>query len=344
MSKKANEMRALLETFFSDYLPNTKGLSPNSITAYQYAFRLLYTFLMEKKCIPPEKVTFETLPGAVVEEFLFYLEQERGCSVKTRNLRRAAIVCFSNYACKRSFMESMSFSSGITQIPKKREPKKLGFKHFSKDEVTILLKLPDITRQTGQRDITLMSLLYASGARAQELCDITWSDVTLGSPTKVRLTGKGSKTRIVTIPDSCTAILKEYSRIRGFDSADRTMMQRHIFSSQTHEHMTISCVEGIVKKYVTMAKEQNPQLFKEGSYSPHTFRHSIAVHMLEAGDSLVAIKAFLGHSTIATTCIYATVTPELANKYLDARGKPLEDTSLRTAIQPLPQALPFLYR
>lgn len=344
MSRKMNEMLSLLDTFFTDFLPNVKGLSPNSITSYQYAFQLLFGFLMEKKGIPPEKVTFETLSGNAIEEFLFYLEQERGCSVKTRNLRRAAIVGFSNYACKRSFTASMPLYSGISKVPKKKEPKKLGFKHFTKEEVTILLKLPDISKQVGQRDLTLLSLLYASGARAQELCDITLTDITLGSPTKVRLTGKGSKTRIVTIPGSCTAILMEYLKIRNLNPSTQEMKHRHLFSSQTHEHMTISCVEGIVKKYVTLAKEQHLDLFKEDSYSPHTFRHSIAVHMLESGDSLVAIKAFLGHSTIATTCIYATVTPELANKYLDERGKPLENTSLRSATQPLPQALPFLYR
>lgn len=210
--------------------------------------------------------------------------------------------------------------------------------------MAILLKLPRTSTQTGQRDITLLSLLYASGARAQEICDITLDDITLSSPTKLRLTGKGSKTRNVTIPDSCTAILKEYLRTRGFDLSDQSVKRRHLFSSQTHEHMTISCVEGIVKKYVMQAKTQNPNLFREESYSPHTFRHSIAVHMLEAGDSLVAIKAFLGHSTIATTCVYATVTPELANKYLDERGKPLEDKALRPVTQPLPQVLPFLYR
>ena len=344
MSKKTNEMLSFLETFFTDYLPNVKGLSQNSITCYKYAFQLLFGFLMEKKGISPEKVTFETLSGMTLEEFLLYLEQERGCSVKTRNLRRAAIVGFSNYAFKRSFTAAMPLYSGIAKIPKKKEPKKLGFKHFSKEEVTILLKLPDISKQVGQRDLTLLSLLYASGARAQELCDITLADITLGSPTKIRLTGKGRKTRIVTIPDSCTAILKEYLRIRGLGPSDQSMKQRHLFSSQMHEHMTISCVEGIVKKYVTLAKWQNSELFKEDSYSPHTFRHSIAVHMLETGDSLVSIKAFLGHSTIATTCIYATVTPELANKYLDERGKPLEEATPKNVTQPLPQALPFLYR
>ncbi len=344
MRKKINELTSLLEDFFTEYLPNVRGLSKNSITSYQYAFQLLFRYLWEVKGIQPEKVTFETLSGETVEEFLLYLEQERGCSIKTRNLRRAAIVTFAKFASKRSFAVSIPFYSGVSRIPKKKEPKKLGFKHLSKEEITILLRLPNISRPIGQRDITLLSLLYASGARAQELCDVTLADITLGTPTKIRLTGKGSKTRVVTIPDSCTAILKEYLTSRNLDPSSRETKARHLFSSQTHEHMSIACVEGIVKKYVMEAKAHHQDLFREESYSPHTFRHSIAVHMLEAGDSLVSIKAFLGHASIASTCIYATVTPELANKYLDERGKPLEDVSFKNTPQPLPQALPFLYR
>lgn len=343
MSKKTDKVITLLEDFFTDYLPNVRGLSKNSIASYQYAFQLLFRYLWDEKGLLPEKVTFENLSGGTIEEFLLYLERERGCSVRTRNLRRAAIVAFAKFASKQSFAVSMPFHSGIARIPKKKEPKKLGFRHFSKEEVSILLKLPDISKSIGQRDLTLLSLLYASGARAQELCDITLADITLGKPTRVRLTGKGNKTRIVTIPDSCTSILKEYVKIRGLDLSSRDN-RRHLFSSQTHEHMTISCVEGIVKKYLSEAKEQHPDLFQESSYSPHSFRHSIAVHMLEAGDSLAAIKAFLGHSSIATTCIYATVTPELANKYLDERGKVLEEVPSQGATQPLPQALPFLYK
>ena len=107
--------------------------------------------------------------------------------------------------------------------------------------------------------------------------------------------------------------------------------------------MTIACVEGIVKKYVTRAKQSYPELFKEGNYTPHLFRHSIATHMLEAGDSLVAIKAFLGHASISTTCIYAAVSPELANRYLDMRGKPLEKAMEQMNGLPLSQTLPFLF-
>lgn len=344
MSKKANEVILLLERFFSDFLPNTRGLSKNTITAYQYAFQLLFRYLGEVKGLLAEKVTFESLSGETMHDFLQYLERERKCSVKTRNLRRAAILAFAKFVARESFASSLSFFSSVSGSPRKREPAKIGFKHFTKEEITILLRLPDVSRPIGQRDMTLLSLLYSTGARAQELCDVTLNSLLLGSPLRIRLSGKGNKSRIVAIPDSCNAILKQYLRSRNFDLTSPVTHDRHLFSSQVNEHMSIACIEEIVKKYVTEAKKQNPQLFRESRYTPHSFRHSIAVHMLEAGDSLVAIKAFLGHSSIATTCIYAQVTPELAAKYLSERGKPLENAATASRLQPLPQALPFLYR
>jgi len=343
MKRYNGDLLSMLESFFVEYLPNTKGLSANSIRSYQFAFRLLFQFLYDEKGMSPEKVTFETLSRETIEDFLSYLEQQRGCSVKTRNLRRAALVSFSNYAFKQNFSTALPLQNSISKIPKKKEPKVLGIKCFTKEEVAIILSLPNPTTITGQRDVTLLSILYASGARAQELCDITLGDVSIGSPTKIRLTGKGRKTRIVTIPDSCTRILRGYLSARGFDPQDRTISERHLFSSQMQEHMTIACVEGIVKKYVAKAKQLYPNLYKEDTYTPHTFRHSIATHMLESGDSLVAIKAFLGHASISTTCIYAAVSPELANRYLDARGNPLEKAAEQKNCLPLPQALPFLF-
>lgn len=342
--KKKNDLIPLLNNFFSDYLPNVKGLSENSIIAYQYAFQLLFTYLSEKKGLQPEDVTFGILSNDMLEGFLAYLEQERSCSIKTRNLRRAAILSFAKYASKRAFASSLTFYATMTEIPKKREPKKIGYKHLTQEEAAILLKTPDSTKNIGQRDITLLSLLYATGARAQELCDITIGDIVIGSPTRVKLTGKGEKSRIVTIPDTCTAILKEYLRIRYIDVNVANAKSRHLFSSQTNEHMTITCVEEIVKKYVDEAKKRNPTLFREEKYTPHSFRHSIAVHRLEAGESLVAIKAFLGHASVSTTAVYAQVTPELASKYLDARGKPLKEAELPIIPQPLALELPFLYR
>jgi len=187
------------------------------------------------------------------------------------------------------------------------------------------LDAPDTKTDIGKRDVTLLSLLYASGARAQEICDLTVNDINFGEKTNIRLVGKGRKGRTVTIPENCASMLKSYLCGRKLDISCAKDRGLHVFSSQTHEHMTISCVEAIVKKYVAESKKAHAHLFKRETYSPHNFRHSIAVHMLECGESLVVLKAFLGHSSITTTMVYASVTPELANKYLRERGELFEN-------------------
>jgi site-specific recombinase XerD len=347
MKSKPNEVVNVLEEFFSDHMPNSRGLSENTITAYQYAFRLLFDYLDKNKDLTPEKVTFQSLSNGLIEEFLTHLETERKCSVQTRNIRRAAIKAFAKFAAKKAFTLSLSFYSEVMGIDKKKEPKQTIIKYFTKDEIALLLKLPKTNRLIGQRDVTMLAMLYATGARATELCDIQLKDITLAtptSPTKIRLFGKGNKTRFVTIPDTCTAILKGYLQSKNYDTKNEATYERHLFSSQTNEHMSLKCVEEVVKKYVTMAKTRHKDYFRQGNYTPHSFRHSIAVHMLENGESLIAIKAFLGHASISTTTIYAQVTPELANKYLDERGKPLENATIQSVPQSIPEALPFLYR
>ncbi len=341
---KKGAILPLLEKFFTTYLPDSKGVSSNTLKAYQYAFRLLFAYFSDEKGIQPDKVTFDLLGGGAVDGFLAYLEGQRNCTVKTRNLRRAALMAFAKYAANKDFTASMPFYTAMVKTPKKKEPKNASIKYFKKEEVSILISSPNANTLTGQRDITLLSMLYATGARAQELCDIMVMDILFTVPVKVKLTGKGNKSRIVTIPQNCAALLKGYMKSRGFCSNDPGIQNRHLFSSRTNEHMSISCVEGIVKKYLAVCRQEHPDKFLEKGYSPHSFRHSIAVHMLEAGDSLVTIKAFLGHASIITTTVYAQVTPELANKYLDERGKPITEKNIETSPKPLAQALPYLYK
>jgi len=346
MKNKPEELILLLSEFFCEYLPFTKGLSVNTITSYKYAFQLLFGFLNDVKKINPHKVSFETLSDGIIDEFLVHLEKERQCTAKTRNVRRSAIIAFAKYTAKKSFSASLPFYTDAITSAKKKEPKTNIIKYFTKEEIQLLLKLPDISKTIGQRDVTLLGILYATGARAQELCDITLNDVTLAtpsSPTKVCLTGKGNKSRVVTIPESCTNILIEYLRIKKYDVKNKSTYSKHLFSSQTHEHMSIACVEEIVSKYVILAKERYSELFRQNHYTPHSFRHSIAVHMLEAGESLIVIKAFLGHASITATAVYAKMTPEFANKYLDERGRPLENATVQSVPQTIPEALPFLY-
>jgi site-specific recombinase XerD len=292
------------------------------------------------KGVPPEKVTFSNLTNGVVLEYLAWIEAVRGCSAITRNHRRTAIVSFAKYAVKKAFKEALAFYSEIADIPRKKTPKGKDTKYFTKEEIACLLNLPDTTKRIGRRDVVLLSVLYASGARVQELCDLTLNDINFGITTTLRFVGKGNKARRVVIPQNCALLLKKYLNSRQLDVSDINLRKKYVFSSQLHEKMTISCIEEIVKKYVAKAKTIYPTLFKRKSYSPHCFRHSIAVHMLECGESLVVIKAFLGHASIETTTIYAEVTPELANKYLRERGKALESVKFEEVKSKV--LLPFL--
>lgn len=306
-----------LPDFFDIYLAKTRGLSENTIMSYKYTFQLLYEFLYSEKKMKPYKVTFRELEAGTIESFLIWLEESRNCSASTRNQRKAAISSYAKYAMKNYFTQAMRFGNEVLSIESKRAPKK-SISYFTTEEIGILLSLPGSNSETELRNQTVLSFLYGSGARAQELCNLRVTDIKFGDRTSVRLLGKGRKRRVVVLPTQCAKILKEHlkrSKIEGYGD-------RHVFSSHTHEQMTVSCVEAIVAKYVSLAKKQYPKLFCEKHYSPHSFRHSIAVHMLEANIPLPVIKAFLGHENIQTTMIYATVSDALKDKYLLNRNFP----------------------
>lgn len=311
MAKKSYFLPALSE-FFGTYLPNTRGLSANTIRSYKQVFRLLLEYIHAECGLLPEKVEFRHLEKGTIENWLNWLCTERGCSSKTRNHRLSVLVTFSRFALHRDFGGALTLCSEVEHLPQKRDIKRTDAVHFTREEMSILLRLPDSYSKTGKRDKVMLSTLYASGARAQELCDLTVGDVRFAKPTTLTLHGKGNKTRTIVIPDQCAALLKAYmeqNKLAG------TEPQRHVFSSQTNEHMTISCIEAVVKKYVLKAKTLRPDIFPE-HYTPHSFRHSIAYHMLESGIPLPVIKTFLGHVSIASTMIYASANFDLVSKYL----------------------------
>lgn len=161
--------------------------------------------------------------------------------------------------------------------------------------------------------------MYASGARAQEVCDLTVGDIRFnGNKTaSITITGKGGKTRRIGIPSGCSIELERYLKHRGINDSP----ERHVFSSQTHEQMTVSCIEEIYKKYVKLAKGQYPGNFTANSYPPHAMRHTTTSHMLEAGVPLIVIKNFLGHVSLSSTQIYAEISQNTADKHLQEWGE-----------------------
>jgi len=311
MKRRNTEFLDLLEIFFTDYMPYSAGLSTNTFKSYKYAFRLLMEYLYNVKKIGSGSITFRALDFETINGFLNWLEQERGCGIATRNQRLTALSSFAAYAQNRT-LDAAMFANSIDKAPVKTNiasPRTM----FSLDEVTILLELPDKRTTIGLRDCVLLNLMYASGARAQEICDLTVRGVHFQSDgTKLTLIGKGQKTRRINIAQPCAVLLKHYLERRGISKA----LDCHVFSSQSHEQMTPACITEIFKKYVKLAKEQSPMLFREPSYSPHSMRHTTATHMIEAGVPLMAIKNFLGHASVHTTERYAALTQATVNNYI----------------------------
>lgn len=301
-----------LEYFINTYMPDTKGLSKNTITSYKTTFMLLITFMYTAKGIAADEITFQCLDVIVISEFLSWLEKERTCSASTKNQRLAALYTFSEYAQNRDFDAASMFRSAVIRIPSKKTPKKKRIA-FTVDELKLLLDLPGQDSEITLRDTVLLSLMYATGARAQEICDLTVCKIHFHDiNTTIDILGKGMKARRVRIPNYCAQMLKKYLLHRKIENKP----DRHVFSSQTHEQMRISCIEAIYKKYVNQAKKKHPNLFQEENYTPHSMRHTTGQHMLEAGVPLMVIKSFLGHASVQTTQIYAESSQASVDKHV----------------------------
>ena len=334
MSSKPSAFLDLLESFLSVYLPCSVGVRPNTIKSYKDSFRLLLSYMYESHSISADVLQFSDLNYETILGFLSWLETERGCSATTRNQRLSALSSFSNYAQNRNFDAAVIFRADVHKLPSKKSPQKPRTV-FTLEEVSILINMPRNSRTIELRDKTLLSVMYASGARAQEICDLTVKDVRIDDVSTLKLRGKGGKCRKIRIPKACAALLAQHIRRRGISENG----DRHVFSSQTHEHMTTSCIKEIFEKYVSLAKETYPKLFCAQRYTPHTMRHTTATTMLEAGVPIIVIKNFLGHASLQSTQIYTEVTQGTLNKHIKAWsekwGPIVEDCTDDTELSPV---------
>ena len=311
MRRKRNSFLDHLEYYLSTYLPMAKGLSDATIVSYKAAFRILMEYMYLVKGVPADKVSFNMLDDKLIIEFLDWLESARGCSIATRNQRLAAIAAFSIYAQNRDFDAATSFRNSVLKVPRKKAPQKRR-SSFTRDEIKILFDLPDSRTEIGLRDKTLLCFMYASGTRAKEVCDLTVGDIQFyPDRAGINIHGKGQKVRRSGIPSEASSMLKKYIAHRGITSDFRA----HVFSSQTHEQMTVSCIEEIFAKYIIKAKHEHPGQFRY-DYTPHSMRHTTATHMLEAGVPLIVVKNFLGHVSLQTTQIYTEISQDTMDRQL----------------------------
>ena len=311
MAKKiisANAKPGIPNIMLKDYLDHimvAKGYSEKTKVSYKTAFKLFIIFMWEQHHTTVENITFDMLDTKTIEEYLDWLESNRGNSCSTRNTRLAALKSFAKYAVNHDFEAASKFHLNMSRVDRKKGVE-LERAFFSTKEVKILIDLPKLNTISGRRDATLLPFMFATACRAQELCDLKTKDIEFMENSRARITlhGKGSKNRKITVSPEVAQILSRYMRYRRIiDVPDA-----YVFVTQNSPQMSVSCLESIYKKYVRLAREYYPNLFQEKSYPPHSMRHSTAISMLAAGVPLSVIKVFLGHEHISTTEIYARIT------------------------------------
>jgi site-specific recombinase XerD len=245
---KPTDFSQYLTRFLSDYPPVQKNVSNNTIKSYRDTFKLFLRFCQEDG-LPIERVAMQNLSDERIQRFLMWLEQERSCSISTRNLRLTAIHSFFRYAQAES-PQSLYHYQKVLAIPLKKKRQTI-VEHLSTEGVRILLEQPDRKTARGRRDLVLMSAMYDSGARVQEIIDLTVRDFISGSNPVLILTGKGSKTRRVPIMKNTASLLERYISENRLDASHKT--EYRLFSNNQHNKLTKEGIAYIIGKYTKVA-------------------------------------------------------------------------------------------
>ena len=308
--KPTNFAKHLTE-FLSVYLPLQRNSSKNTIFSYRDTFKLLIRYCWEKENIPAERITMEILSSKLIASFLEWLENNRKNCISSRNLRLAAVHSFFRYVQSEEPAGIFHFQK-IIAIPVKKTKKTL-VEHLAPEAMKLLLEQPDKYTPKGRRDLTLMSILYDTAARVQELIDIRVGDVILDNPAVITLTGKGNKIRRVPLMKNAVLLLQNYLEENKLKQPEKN--GNPLFINNQHNKLTKEGVAYIVAKYVKLARRSSSIV--PPKVKVHMFRHSKAMHLLQADVNLIYIRDFLGHIDVKTTEIYAKTDTETKRKAIE---------------------------
>jgi integrase/recombinase XerD len=313
---KPTDFSIHVTSFLTHYLAAQRNLSPNTIKAYRDVFTLLLRFCRDVQGVAPEKLRLEQVDVLLVEAFLDHLESERKSSPPTRNHRLATLHAFFRYVQAEEPAHMLQCQK-ILAIPLRRHARST-VAYVSKEELAEILAQPDLRTSDGRRDAVLLSVLYDTGARVQELNDLSVGDLRLDPPAQLRLLGKGRKMRAVPLMDNTVHLLRDHLQENHLDRPEQ--FDKPLFQNARGQRLSRSGIRYILKKYLVKARSKLPTLNR--TVSPHTLRHAKGMHLLQSGISLDMIRDFLGHVDVKTTQIYARANLEMKRNALEKISDP----------------------
>lgn len=288
-----------VRSFFEDHLPVQKGLRPSSIRSYRDAVRLFLNFLSAERHRPITRLHMDDLTMDRVLAFLKHLEEERGNHIRTRNQRLAALRTFFTYLAIRT-PEMLHSAHQVAAIPTKRVPPP-ETQFLEREEIASLLERLPRHGRYALRDRTLIMVLYNTGARAQEVAELRFEHLDLGAQPWARLHGKGDRWR------TCPLWTETARHLRLLlDQNDPSSLgSGPVFCSRPGQALTRFGIYKLVRKHAASFDRSGEQPRR---VTPHLFRHTAAVHLLEAGAEVNVIRGWLGHVRLETTNHYAQLT------------------------------------
>jgi site-specific recombinase XerD len=316
MKAPASMLADLVTSFFVRHLAAERAASPHTIASYRDTFRLLLQYLASKTGRPVVRLAIDDLAPEAILGFLDHLERNRGNAVRTRNSRFAAIRSFFAYASTQD-PSLTSQAQRVLAIPFKKAPGKfLGY--LTAEELRLILAEPNRATARGRRDYLLLGLLYDTGARVQELIDLRPKDFRLDRLPLVHITGKGRKVRVVPLMPATAKLIQRFLAESGRTPDESSPLLRNY----RNEPMTRSGVAFLLDKYRRRAAEKAPSLGRK-SISPHTMRHTKAMHLLQARVAPVTIKDILGHSHLNTLDIYVQADLDMKREAIENAPSPV---------------------
>lgn len=311
-----------MEGFFHQYLGALRGVSEKTILAYRDALKLLLCFAADRLGQDVDELAVEHLDDKVIVAFLDHVEKERNCCVRTRNARLAAVSTFFKYAGRQE-PALLAQCHAIRTIPYKRNEHK-ALDYLDNKEIQAVFESIDPSSWTGARDKALMLFLFNTGARVQECVDVTIDRLRLDSQGQVTLLGKGRKERSCPLwPETVQAIGTYLSH-----RSPRDTRECHLFLNANGKPITRFGVRHVVQKYAQKAGAKCLSIRKK-TVGPHTWRHSTAVHMLQAGNDINMVAMWLGHADVNTTHAYAEINMEMKRKMLEGCPAPADKKTRR---------------
>ena len=297
-----------LEAYFTDRLIRQRRVSPHTIASYRDTFRLLLAYIHRTTGTPPSKLEITDLDAATIGAFLQHLEQERGNTARTRNIRLAAIHSFFHY-CALRHPEHAALTQRVLAIPRKRAEKRT-VTFLTPVETQALLDAPNRSTWAGRRDHALLLTAVQTGLRISELLGLTRADTQLGTGAHVRTVGKGRKERVAPLTKQTVAVLRAWLR----ETTDQPGSP--LFPSRDGGTLTRDAIERRLAQHVKTAQQACPAL-RSKRVTMHTLRHTAAMNLLTAGVDTSTIALWLGHEQERTTHIYLHADLELKQRTLD---------------------------